>query len=153
MIALNDCLGPKVLNGLISNVENDMIEITTLPEKDVLYIDFAYSGIPEHLNIEKIVVRDKVDETKLSVSQEYESKSPLTEDDLEETFLGKDSRIRFSESQELISDIYESDYVAGSQTFGLAISVMTGKKTYSIIPPGGGNLVIPYDDIIMLRDL
>jgi hypothetical protein len=73
--------------------------------------------------------------------------------DLEETFLGKDSRIRFSESQELISDIYESDYVAGSQTFGLAISVMTGKKTYSIIPPGGGNLVIPYDDIIMLRDL
>jgi hypothetical protein len=57
---------PKVLNGLITNIENDMIEVTTLPEKDVLYIDFAYSGIPEFLNIEKIVIREKVDETKLA---------------------------------------------------------------------------------------
>ena len=46
-----------------------MIEVTTLPEKDVLYIDFAYSGIPEYLNIEKIVIREKVDETKLAASQ------------------------------------------------------------------------------------
>ena len=63
---------PKVLNGVITNIENDMIEITTLPEKDLLYIDFAYSGIPEDLNIEKIIVREKVDETKLSVSQDEE---------------------------------------------------------------------------------
>ena len=28
---------PKVLNGLITNIENDMIEVTTLPEKDILY--------------------------------------------------------------------------------------------------------------------
>ena len=63
---------PKVLNGVITNIENDMIEITTLPEKDLLYIDFAYSGIPEDLNIEKIIVREKVDETKLSVLQDEE---------------------------------------------------------------------------------
>ena len=63
---------PKVLNGVITNIENDMIEITTLPEKDLLYIDFAYSGIPEDLNIEKIIVREKVDETKLSISQDEE---------------------------------------------------------------------------------
>jgi hypothetical protein len=60
---------PKVLNGLITNIENDMIEVTTLPEKDVLYIDFAYSGIPEYLNIEKIIIREKVDETKLAASE------------------------------------------------------------------------------------
>ena len=60
---------PKVLNGLITNIENDMIEVTTFPEKDVLYIDFAYSGIPEFLNIEKIVIREKVDETKLAASE------------------------------------------------------------------------------------
>jgi len=35
----------------------------------------------------------------------------------------------------------------------LVMSVLAGKKTYSIIPPGGGDLVIPYDEIIMLRDL
>ena len=68
---------PKVLNGIITNVENDMIEITTLPEKDVLYIDFAYSGIPEYLNIEKIVIREKVDETKLAAASQ--TNSPETE--------------------------------------------------------------------------
>ena len=49
-----------------------MIEITTLPDKDIIYIDFEYSGIPEHLNIEKIVIRDKVDETKLVISKDSE---------------------------------------------------------------------------------
>ena len=68
---------PKVLNGIITNIENDMIEITTLPEKDVLYIDFAYSGIPEYLNIEKIVIREKVDETKLAAASQ--TNSPETE--------------------------------------------------------------------------
>ena len=94
---------PKVVNGLISNVENDMIEITTLPEKDILYIDFAYIGIPEHLNIEKIVVRDKVDETKLSSIQNEDSKSPLLHDDLEETFLNQ------NDTQELDYDLKAYD--------------------------------------------
>jgi len=57
---------PKVVNGFISNIENDMIEVTLLPENDIIYIDFAYSGIPENLNIDKIIVRDKVDETQLA---------------------------------------------------------------------------------------
>ena len=70
---------PKVLNGIITNIENDMIEVTTLPEKDVLYIDFAYSGIPEHLNIEKIIIRDKVDETKLAASQNTEAETDADE--------------------------------------------------------------------------
>ena len=74
---------PKVLNGIITNIENDMIEITTLPEKELLYIDFAYSGIPENLNIEKIIVREKLDETKLLVSQE--EKSISSNDDTEES--------------------------------------------------------------------
>ena len=82
---------PKVLNGIITNIENDMIEITTLPEKDLLYIDFAYSGIPEHLNIEKIIVRDKLDETKFLVSQEEKLKSDLTLDETEESYLNQDN--------------------------------------------------------------
>lgn len=75
---------PKVLNGLISNIENDMIEVTTLPEKEVLYIDFAYSGIPEHLNIDKIVIRDKVDETKLAALQNDET---TTDENISESLL------------------------------------------------------------------
>jgi uncharacterized ubiquitin-like protein YukD len=83
---------PKVLNGIITNIENDMIEITTLPEKELLYIDFAYSGIPEQLNIEKIIVRDKLDETKLLVSQEDKLNSLNSSDDIEESYLNQNDK-------------------------------------------------------------
>ena len=64
---------PKVVNGFISNIENDMIEVTLLPENTIIYIDFAYSGIPENLNIDKIIIRDKIDETQLaSLNEEIE---------------------------------------------------------------------------------
>jgi uncharacterized ubiquitin-like protein YukD len=90
---------PKVLNGIITNIENDMIEITTLPEKELLYIDFAYSGIPEHLNIEKIIVREKVDETKLLVSREEKLKSLDSDTISEESYLNQD------DTQELDYDL------------------------------------------------
>jgi hypothetical protein len=92
---------PKVLNGIITNIENDMIEITTLPEKDLLYIDFAYSGIPEHLNIEKIIVREKLDETKLLASRE--EKLTSSSDTIEESYLNQDS------TQELDYDLKAYD--------------------------------------------
>ena len=101
---------PKVVNGIISNIENDMIEITTLPDKDLLYIDFAYSGIPEHLNIEKIIVREKLDETKLLVSQEDKLKSSSTLDETEELFLNQD------DTQELDYDLKIYDAKADLET-------------------------------------
>ena len=48
---------PFILNGKIVNIEDDMIEIQSIPDKKIYYIDFAYSGIPENLDIEKIVLR------------------------------------------------------------------------------------------------
>ena len=49
----------QALTGEITNLEEDMIEITRFPNLDVLYIDFAYQGLPENLDIEKIVIRPK----------------------------------------------------------------------------------------------
>ena len=54
---------PLVITGKITNVEEDMIEITTFPTKDVLFIDFGYKGIPDDLNIEKINVRSEPTES------------------------------------------------------------------------------------------
>lgn len=48
---------PTTITGLITNVEEDMIEIKTLPENDIIYIDFAYKGIPEDIPIERINIR------------------------------------------------------------------------------------------------
>ena len=51
---------PAVISGQITNLEEDMIEITTInPSSQVIYIDFAYQGMPEDLPIERIDIRDK----------------------------------------------------------------------------------------------
>ena len=49
---------PQFVTGKITDLQHDMIEITTLPAKTVLFIDFAYQGIPEHIPLRKIRIRD-----------------------------------------------------------------------------------------------
>ena len=48
---------PVVITGQITNLEEDMIEIKTYPDNDVLYINFGYKGIPLDLPIETIEIR------------------------------------------------------------------------------------------------
>jgi hypothetical protein len=65
----------------ITNLEEDQIELTIYPSLKIIYIDFAYRGIPEHIPIEKFVIREKPATLKNSsslsilreqVAQEYE---------------------------------------------------------------------------------
>ena len=49
---------PLIITGIITNLENDMIEIKTYPNDDIIYIDFEYKGLPEDLLIEKIIIRN-----------------------------------------------------------------------------------------------
>lgn len=50
---------PTIIVAEITDLQEDMIELTTYPEKDVLYIDFAYKGIPLDIPIEEINIREK----------------------------------------------------------------------------------------------
>ena len=45
-----------VIKGLITNLEEDMIEVKTYPNDDTIYIDFAYQGLPPDLEIDKIEI-------------------------------------------------------------------------------------------------
>ena len=47
---------PAVITGKITSLEEDQIEITTT-DKDVIYIDFGYQGIPKDIPITKIEIR------------------------------------------------------------------------------------------------
>ena len=49
---------PVIITGEITNLEEDMIEITTVDE-ETLYINFDYKGIPEDLPIKIIEIREK----------------------------------------------------------------------------------------------
>jgi hypothetical protein len=50
---------PTIITGEITNLEEDMIEITTYPDLGVIYIDFQYKGIPKDIPIEQILIRTK----------------------------------------------------------------------------------------------
>jgi len=56
---------PEMITGRISNLEEDMIEITTYPDNELIYIDFAYKSIPEDLPIDKILIRQAPVDKKL----------------------------------------------------------------------------------------
>ena len=49
---------PTIVIGQITDLNNDQIEIKTI-DGDVLYIDFAYKGIPRDIPITKIEIREK----------------------------------------------------------------------------------------------
>ncbi len=50
---------PTIITGEITNLEEDMIEVTTYPDVEVIYIDFEYKGIPETIPLEQIIIRTK----------------------------------------------------------------------------------------------
>ena len=49
---------PFMITGLITNKMEDMIEIQIYPSKEVIFLDFAYKGIPKDMDIEHIQIRD-----------------------------------------------------------------------------------------------
>ena len=52
---------PTTFTGEITSLEEDQIEIKLAETGDMIYIDFAYKGLPKDLPIEKIVLRDRPD--------------------------------------------------------------------------------------------
>lgn len=69
---------PVIITGEITNLEEDMIEITVFPDKDVLYINFGYKGIPEDLPIEAIEVRNPPEGSqKQEVEEEAQLEKPV----------------------------------------------------------------------------
>jgi hypothetical protein len=75
---------PSVISGKITNLEEDMIEIQTIIDNDIIYINFAYQGIPEDLPIETFEIRPpidmKQDELQLQTQEETEGEEKQPEE-------------------------------------------------------------------------
>ena len=74
---------PVIVSGEITNLEEDMIEITTYPGMRVIYIDFAYQGIPETLPIDKIILREKPKSIQTSLRSILDGTSEITREEAE----------------------------------------------------------------------
>ena len=67
---------PAIFSGEITNLEEDMIEVQTYPEKETIYIDFGYKGIPRDIPIKSIEIRDPPDLEITAVPDETQSGVP-----------------------------------------------------------------------------
>jgi len=67
---------PAIFTGEVSDLDEDMVEIRTIPDDERIYIDFGYKGVPLDLPLEKIVIREK------PTSEERKAKegAPIAED-------------------------------------------------------------------------
>lgn len=75
---------PVVITGKITNLEEDMIEIKTFPNEEVIYINFKYQGIPLNLPIEAFIIREVPEAYKKKYSDEKVQKREDNELELEQ---------------------------------------------------------------------
>jgi len=91
---------PFVLTGEITDLEEDMIEIKTYPDNDIIYIDFEYKGIPENIPIEKIVIRDSPIKKSTTLSDVISEGIQISEQEKNEP----------EQLQQEIYDYYDSEF-------------------------------------------
>ena len=94
---------PTVITGEITNLEDDMIEIVTFPERATIYINFEYKGIPEHIPFNKFVIRAK------PISAPKESLTPIVEEAIaqEDVPLDNASSMEVTESGDMVINVAE----------------------------------------------
>ena len=142
---------PFIVTGKITDTEEDMIEITSYPDNDIFYIDFAYQGLPSELNIEEIILRDSPKELESefkSIEQEedYEldaytlpSEAPLAE--IKSVLIEADSIVFGEDIGEITRTIELEDqfkrYSIESQTSDLLDEMLstipTIERTYKVL--------------------
>jgi hypothetical protein len=143
---------PVIITGEISNLEEDMIEVKT-SDKDVIYINFDYKGIPEDLPIDYIEIREKPvtplkePEEQLEEQEEEVEEGPKElaipelEEDIEEKKVVGVEQIQISVPTKDVKDqlreiIIKADQIVfGDEELGPIVQfvdVSTKSKRYSI---------------------
>ena len=135
---------PVIITGEITNLEQDMIEVTTI-DGDTLYINFDYKGIPEDLPIEYFQIREKPSEPLVKVPEEQIAVTEEPIGELEELEKPKQfvepSQIQLTVPVKDIKDqikefIIKADQVQfGDEEFGPIVQyedVATQSQRYSI---------------------
>ena len=120
---------PVILTGEITDVIEDQIEVTTYPDLTSIYIDFAYKGIPKHLPLEKIVIRDKPAALKqidslqqVPYSLEKNTILDAAEEDISIEYLDNgEAIIKTGESDEPIPNIQDTLHDMYRKTQGIII--------------------------------
>jgi hypothetical protein len=132
---------PVVITGHITNIEEDMIELKTYPDEDIIYIDFKYQGLPQELNIEKIVIRSSPkEEENPEINEDIEPLEDETEKsedneplEIEDTFTEKgDDVLDLKELNDNIVDADKIELLEDLDDIEYIVDVEDDKLRYSI---------------------
>ena len=64
---------PVVLTGGITNIDEDMIEISRVGDDEKFYIDFGYQGVPRDMDIDRIVVKNRIESVLSAIEEVVEA--------------------------------------------------------------------------------
>jgi len=134
---------PAILTGEITNLEQDMIEIKTYPDKEIIYINFDYKGIPLNIPIEKIEIREKPsDESILTEEKEKAPQSSEIEsavDSYDQEYVDIQTELNIPTNAEVRDNIREFILKADEIQFGEEleaiqqyVSVDAGERRFNI---------------------
>ena len=125
---------PSILTGEITNLEEDMIEIKTYPDKETIYINFEYKGLPEDLPIEKIEIRNPP-ETEKIVLEELPEELQQEKEEMKETAY-VEPQVSRNVNNQLRQVILNADQIIfGKEVLGAItqyVDVGESKQRYSI---------------------
>ena len=153
---------PLIITGKITNLEEDMIEVEifnektdnqedqTETQKEIIYIDFAYKGIPEDIPINEIIIRSKpeaefviekdepvpleVSSEKLSdetIDAEQEADFEYTTSEKDDTVLVPTQQIK-SQLKDIILEADQIEFGDELESITQEIEVPEEQKRYSI---------------------
>lgn len=105
-----DGVVPTIINGEITNLEEDMIEIEVYPSKQKIYIDFKYQGIPKDLNIISIRPFEKPLSEEEILEKEKEEKE-LKEGERKESLFDEEVIFEYDELDDLDLNYDEAENV------------------------------------------
>ena len=71
---------------------------------------------------------------------------------LQDKYQGFVTEFIIGRNRELYEDIAWADLVVGVSSFGLVVALFAGVPTMSILPPGYKHNVLPYEEIMYLKD-
>ena len=133
---------PIIITGEITDIEDDMIEVTTYPDRKAIYLDFAYKGLPNNIPIEKIVIRQKpisISPTKDSMDDETidteETEASIEFTDTNESIINIPENTLVDENiNETLNDLYVNAvrFVEKLEDFKQAVEIPEDEQRYSI---------------------
>lgn len=121
---------PVLLTGQITNLEEDMIEVKTYPERETIYMDFAYKGLPLDIPIQTIKIRAEPVIAKappeLIVTEEAEGAEPDEDIIIDENLIGVSTKDVKTKLRQVIMDA--DDIVFGEDLGEVDEVVDVGEK-------------------------